>query len=185
MIWTADLRTGISILLNGRLYEVVEADHVKPGKGAAFVRTRLRDMETGSLMSQTFKGEQKVEQAIVTERKMEYLYRAGDLYYFMDTSSYEQVSLPESQVQHMVSYLKENCEVTFRMYKDRIVGVSLPDTVVLRVAQTGPGVRGDTATGGSKPATLETGVTIQVPLFVNTGDAVKVDTRSGQYLVRV
>lgn len=175
----------MTIHYNGRICEIVAYQHVKPGKGGAFVRVKLRDIQTGQVIDQTWKGEQKVEQAILRDRRFEYLYRDGNLYHFMDLETYEQTPLPPDMIGERSEFLKENMQVSITFSGDAVVGVKLPDFAELKVAETPPGDRGDTATGGAKPATLETGANIRVPLFVNVGDVIKVDTRSGAYVERV
>lgn len=185
MISTNDLKKGMTILLDGKICEVVDYQHVKRGRGGAFMRVRLRDIQTGLSVEQTFKGEQKVQQAFLAAKSMTYLYRDSHLFHFMDNEKYEQVSLPEEMLHGLVDFLSEGIEATFTMHDNDIVGVKLPDTIELEVKETSPGFKGDTVSGSSKPATLETGATIQVPFFIEVGDKVKVDTRTGAYLERV
>ena len=185
MISTNDLRPGMTIVHGGRLCDVLEYQHVKPGKGGAFVRVKLKDIETGQALDHTWKGEQKVEQAYLENRKLEYIYRDGNLFYFMDLETYDQMAIDGEKVTHLAEYMKENTEVTVTFHGDHIVGVKLPDFMALQVAKTDPGLKGDTATGGTKPATLETGAMVQVPLFINEGDVLKVDTRTGTYVERM
>ncbi len=184
MISTNDLRPGRTIVHGDRLCQVVEYHHVKPGKGGAFVRVKLRDIRTGQMLDHTWKGEQKVEQAFLETRRLEYLYREGDRFVFMDLETYDQIELGGDMVGPAAELMRENLQLEFTFHEGKVVGIKLPDFVVLKVAKTDPGVKGDTATGGSKPAALETGCTIQVPLFVNEGDAVKVDTRTVEYVGR-
>lgn len=185
MISVNNLRTGLTIEVDGELWEVLEFLHVKPGKGQAFVRTKLRNVRTGNVLDRTFKAGERVEQARVDNRPMQFLYRSGDEFVFMDTETYDQLSLPAQRLGDAVNYLKDNMEIFIKFYGDEAVGVDLPTTVDLQVTHTEPGLKGDTATGATKPATLETGLVVQVPLFVNVGDVVKVDTRTGEYLSRV
>jgi elongation factor P len=185
MISTNDLRPGITIMHRGEIHQVLEFQHVKPGKGGAFVRTKLKNLETGATIEYTYKGEQKVEQVILTDRKMEYLYRQGDSYYFVDLQTYEQVPLAAERLGARRDFLKENTEVLWRVAGKKIVEIILPDFVELEVAQTEPGLRGDTVSGSSKPARLETGLEVNVPLFIQEGDVVKLDTRTGEYVERV
>jgi elongation factor P len=185
MISTADFKNGLTIELDGDVYQIIEYQHVKPGKGGAFVRTRLKQLRTGNVFEKTFRSGYKVEQARVERRKMQFLYHTGDGFYFMDTENFDQIELTSAQVGDARDYLKEGLEVDVIMYRGELMGMDLPAAVQLKITQTDPGVRGDTATGGTKPAVLETGATIQVPLFLNIGDAVKVDTRTGAYLERV
>ncbi len=185
MISTNDLRPGITIMHRGAIHQVVEFQHVKPGKGGAFVRTKLKNLETGATVEHTFKGEKTVEQVILTDRKMEYLYRQGDTYYFMDLKTYEQTPLSAERLGGKRDFLKENTQVIWRVAEERIVDIVLPDFVGLEVAETEPGLRGDTVSGSSKPARLETGLEVTVPLFIEKGDVVRLDTRTGEYVERV
>jgi len=184
-ISTADFRTGLTIETDGGIFQIIEFQHVKPGKGGAFVRTRLRNIRTGAVVDKTFRAGERMEQAPIERRAMQFLYRAGDDFVFMDQETFDQISLPAERVGEGVTYLKPDAEVLVMMFGEEILGVELPHTVELRVTQTDPGLRGDTATGGSKPATLETGAVANVPLFINEGDLIRVDTRSGRYLERV
>lgn len=180
-----DLRSGMTILLGGKVHQVLEAQHIKPGKGGAFSRVKLKNLETGTIIDQTFRAAEKVEQAIVERKALEYLYRTGEQFVFMDPETYEQIHLSVDRVQRIVGFLKENTEVNVTMHAGQVIEISLPTFLVLEVAETDPGVRGDTATGGSKPAKLETGGVVKVPLFINVGDKVRIDTRTGEYLERV
>lgn len=184
MISVNDLRNGITIEVEGDIYTVVEFLHVKPGKGAAFVRTKLKNIKSGGVVERTFRAGEKVPQAVIERREMQYLYQSGDQYTFMDTENYEQLTLDGELIGPGVNFLKENLNVYVSLYQGKAIGVELPNTVELVVLETDPGVRGDTATNASKPARLETGYTLQVPLFINEGDKLKIDTRSGQYLGR-
>lgn len=184
MISTNDFRTGLTIELEGDVYTVVEFQHVKPGKGSAFVRTKLKNRRTGAVVERTFRAGEKVPRAHIEKRQMQYLYHEGDQYTFMDTENYEQIILNEDQLDDAIKYLKDNMTLDIMFYQGQPMGVELPNTVILTVVETEPGVRGDTATGATKPATLETGAVVQVPLFVNVGDALIIDTRSGQYVQR-
>lgn len=185
MIDTSDFRNGLSIILDGQLYTIIEFQHVKPGKGGAFVRTRLRNLQTGAVLDKTFRAGERMEQAVIDRRSMTYQYNQDDDYYFMDMESYEQHPVPTALLGDRVKYLKDNTEVEAQFHGERIIGVEIPFFMQLEVTQTDPGIKGDTASGGSKPATLETGAVIQVPLFVNVGDRIKVDTRTDAYLERV
>lgn len=184
MISTNDFRNGVTIELDGEVYQVVEFQHVKPGKGSAFVRTRLKNVRTGAVLERTFNAGERVPRAHVDRREMQYLYRTGDQYTFMDLESYEQISLSAEVLDDALHFLKENMTVGILQYEGRVIGVDLPNSVELKVVDTEPGLRGDTATGGTKPATLETGYVVRVPLFVNVGDVVVVDTRTGEYVSR-
>ncbi|MBC7344050.1 MAG: elongation factor P [Clostridia bacterium] len=185
MISVNDFRTGLTIEVDGEVFMVIEFMHVKPGKGSAFVRSKLRNLRTGAVIERTFRAGEKVNTAHIDRRKMQYLYNDGQEYVFMDTENYEQLSLGREKLEDAVKYLKENMVIDVLMYQNETIGIELPNTVDLRVVDTEPGIRGDTATGGSKTAVLETGAVVQVPLFVNVGDVVKVDTRTGDYVERV
>ncbi|MBE3555971.1 MAG: elongation factor P [Firmicutes bacterium] len=185
MISSNDFRPGVNIEVDGELWQVVEFQHVKPGKGSAFVRTKLKNLKTGAVQERTFRAGEKVPRAAVETREMQYLYNDGEYYTFMDTNSYEQIQIPASQLEYERKFLKENTNVYVVMYDGNPIGVDLPNFVELEVVETDPGLRGDTATGGSKPATVETGYTVQVPFFINRGDRIRIDTRTGEYLERV
>jgi elongation factor P len=181
---TNDLRNGMALDLPDGLFSVVEFQHVKPGKGGSFVRTKLRNIRTKAVVEKTFRGDEKVEQALIDKREMQYLYRDGDQYVFMDNSTYDQMHVESSSLGDATSYLKEGDSAVLEMYDGEIVDVDLPAAVELTVAETDPGIQGDRVSGARKPATLETGRVLQVPLFVNPGDRIKVDTRSGEYITR-
>jgi elongation factor P len=181
---TNDLKNGMSLDLPEGLFSVVEFQHVKPGKGGAFVRTKLKNVRSGAVIERTYRADEKLEQAIIDKRDMQFLYRDGSDYIFMDTTSYEQLQADPGLLGTAPDYLKEGDEVNLQMYNGEIVGVDLPASVELKVAETEPGEKGDRVSGARKPATLETGLVVQVPLFVNTSDVIKVDTRSGEYLTR-
>ncbi len=183
-ISTADFRTGLTIEYNGDIFQIIEFQHVKPGKGGAFVRSKLRNLRTGAVIDKTFRAGERMEQAVIRRTPMQCLYRAGDDYVFMDMETFDQITLDQKTLGDNVKYLKPDMEVAIITYGDETLGVELPNTVELKVAQTEPGLRGDTASGGSKPATLETGAVVTVPLFINEGDLIRVDTRSGKYLER-
>jgi elongation factor P len=185
LIDTSDFRNGLSILLDGEIYQIVEFQHVKPGKGGAFVRTRLRNLRANSVLEKTFRAGEKMEQAILERKKMNFLYHQENEYVFMDMETYDQVAVPPSAIGPAVKYLKDNTEVEVMSHNGRIIGVELPFFMELEVIETDPGLRGDTASGGSKPATIETGAVVNVPLFVNIGDRIRVDTRTDTYLERV
>jgi elongation factor P len=185
MYSTAEFKKGLKIELDGVPYTIVDFQHVKPGKGGAFVRTKLKSLLTGRVLDQTFRSGEKVKKPDLMEREMQYLYREGDSFCMMDNETYEQIMLTEEQVGEARLYLTDNLDVKILFFNQQPVGVDIPLFVELEVAQTEPGVKGDTAAGGTKPATLESGVTIQVPLFINEGDRVKVDTRTGNYIERV
>ncbi len=181
---TNDLKNGMTLDLAEGLFSVVEFQHVKPGKGGAFVRTRLKNVRTGAVLDRTWRADERLEQAIVDKREMQLLYRETDRYVFMDITTYDQLEVRPTALGDAARWLKDGDSAVLQLYKGEVVGVDLPAAVELTVAQTEPGVQGDRVSGAKKPATLETGVTVQVPLFVNVGDRVKVDTRSGEYLTR-
>src|SRR2546425_7921720 len=181
---TNDLKRGMTLDLDGTLYQVIEFQHVKPGKGGAFVRTKLRNVKSGAVIDRTFNAGVNVGLAIVERKEMQYLYRDGDEFVFMDTDSYEQHRVPSAVLGNAANYLTEGMSAIVAVHEGNAIAVELPASVVLRVARTDPGVRGDRVSGALKPSTLETGFVVQVPLFVEEGDLVKVDTRSGQYLTR-
>ena len=181
---TNDLRNGMALDLPDGLFTVVEFQHVKPGKGGAFVRTKLRNARTKAVIERTFRGDEQVEQAVIDKREMQFLYRDGQDYVFMDNVSYDQLQVPESTLGSAASYLKEGDSAVMQMYDNEIVDVDLPAAVELTVTETEPGLQGDRVSGARKPATLETGLVVQVPLFVNPGERIKVDTRTGEYLTR-
>jgi elongation factor P len=183
-ISTNDLKNGMSLDLPEGLFSVVEFQHVKPGKGGAFVRTKLKNVRSGAVLERTYRADEKLQQAVIDKREMQFLYVDGDQYVFMDTETYDQLTTPKSGLGDAANYLKESDSAVLQMYEGEIVGVDLPAAVELSVTETEPGVQGDRVSGARKPATLETGLVIQVPLFVNIGDRVKVDTRSGEYLTR-
>ena len=185
MITSSELRKGLTIELEGTLYQVLDYQHIKMGRGSAQVRLKLRDIHAGHTIERTFQSSEKFTRARLDYHSMQYLYNDGDLYYFMDEENFEQMPLSASQLGDALNYLKEGMSLQVLSYKDELMGVELPTAVELEVIETGSGFKGDTATAGNKPAELETGITIQVPLFVNKGDIIKVDTRSGSYLERV
>lgn len=185
MISTNDFHNGLTIELDGEVYTIVEFQHVKPGKGAAFVRSKLKNLRTGSIAEKTFRAGEKVAKAHLEKKEVEFLYREGDDLVVMDTENFEQLTLTKEQVGDKGKYIKENDRFTVVFYQGQLFGVEIPYSVELKVAETEPGVKGDTASGGSKPATMETGVVVQVPFFINEGDVIKIDTRSGEYLERV
>jgi elongation factor P len=184
MISVNDFRTGLTIEVDGGIWRVLDFQHVKPGKGAAFVRSKLRNLRTGAIQEKTFRGGEKVAKAQIENRTMQYLYANGDLHVFMDTQSYEQTELPASSIEYELKFLKENMNVAIQTYQGETIGVELPNTVELKVAETEPGIKGDTASGGTKPATLETGLTVQVPFFINEGDVLIINTEESKYISR-
>ncbi|KYQ87726.1 MULTISPECIES: elongation factor P [Thermoactinomyces] len=184
MISVNDFRTGLTIELDNDVWQVMEFQHVKPGKGAAFVRSKLRNLRNGNIQERTFRAGEKVPRAMVETREMQYLYESGGEYTFMDNETYEQITLPKERLEYELNFLKENMNIQIMVYKGETIGIQLPNTVELEVVETEPGIKGDTATGGSKPAKLSTGFTVQVPLFINEGDRLIIDTRSGEYVSR-
>lgn len=184
MISVNDFKTGLTIEVDGDIWRVMEFQHVKPGKGAAFVRSKLRNLRSGNVNEKTFRAGEKVAKAQIDNKRMQYLYANGDDHVFMDNETFEQIELPTKQIEEELNYLKENMEVHVIQYKEEVLGVEVPATVVLEVAETEPGIKGDTASGGSKPAKLETGLTVQVPFFVNIGDKLIINTGEGEYVSR-
>lgn len=179
---TNDLKNGMTLDLSEGLFSVIEFQHVKPGKGGAFVRTKLRNVRTGAVLERTYRADEKLEQAIVEKREMQLLYREGEQYVFMDNTSYEQLQVAAAALGSQARYLKDGDSAVLQLFRGEVVDVDLPAAVELTVSETDPGLQGDRVSGARKPATLETGHVVQVPLFVTTGDRVKVDTRSGEYL---
>ena len=185
MISVNDLKTGLTLELDNGLWNVVEFLHVKPGKGSAFVRTKLKNAQTGQVVEKTFRAGEKVAKAMLDRREMQYLYKEGADYVMMDNESYEQLNVAEAQIGDGIKYLKENMIIQILMHNGRIIGVDIPSHVELEVIDTPPAEKGNTAQGGTKPATLETGAVVNVPFFVSNGDKIRVDTRTNQYLDRV
>jgi elongation factor P len=184
-ITTNDLKNGMTLDLPEGLFQVIDFQHVKPGKGGAFVRTTLRNTRTGAVVDRTFRGAEKVEQAKIDKREMQYLYAEGEEFVFMDNTTYDQLNVSPATLGSAANYLVEGANALLMMYKDEIVGVEIPASVELDVTETEPGLQGDRSSAGRKPATVQTGLVVQVPLFVNVGDRIKVDTRSGDYMTRV
>ncbi len=185
MISTNDFKTGITIELDGEVYTVVYFQHVKPGKGPAFVRSKLKNIRTGATIDKTFRAGEKVGRAHVERREMQYLYRSGESMVFMDTETFDQINFPVEELGDTVRFLKENMMIYVMEYKGDTIGIELPNFVELAVVETEPGLRGDTVSGATKRAVLESGAEVQVPLFVEEGNVIKVDTRSGEYMERV
>ena len=181
---TNDLKNGMTLQLEGGLFQVVEFQHVKPGKGGAFVRTTLKNVRSGAVVDRTFRAAEKVEQARLDKREMQYLYKDGSDFVFMDNESYDQINVAPTVLGDSANFLTEGMSAILQMFGDEIVGTELPASVELAVTDTEPGIQGDRVSGARKPATLETGHVLQVPLFVNVGDRLKVDTRSGEYITR-
>lgn len=184
MISVNDFKTGLTIEVDGGIWRVLDFQHVKPGKGAAFVRSKLKNLRTGAVQEKTFRAGEKVAKAQIDKRKMQYLYANGDQHVFMDVESYDQIELPEAVIEYELKFLKENMEVHIMMYQSETLGVELPNTVELEVTETEPGIKGDTASGGTKPAVMETGLTVQVPFFVNQGDRLIINTSEASYVSR-
>ncbi len=185
MISAGDFRNGITIELEGNIYQIIEFQHVKPGKGAAFVRTKLKNIKSGGVVEKTFRPTEKCPQARIDRKDMQYLYSDGDLYYFMDVETYDQIPIASDLIGDALKFVKENEMVKICSHNGNVFAVEPPLFVELVVTETEPGVKGDTATGATKPATVETGATVYVPLFVNQDDTIKIDTRTGEYLSRV
>ena len=184
MISAGDFRNGITIEYDNNVYQIIEFQHVKPGKGAAFVRTKLKNIKSGGVVEKTFRPTEKCPQARIDRKDMQYLYEDGDLYYFMDTETYDQVALNSETVGDALKFVKENETVKICSHNGNVFSVEPPLFVELAITETEPGFKGDTAQGATKPAIVETGATVMVPLFVETGDKIKIDTRTGEYLSR-
>jgi elongation factor P len=184
MITAGDFRKGLTVEWEGGVWVIVDFQHVKPGKGAAFVRTKIKNIMTGAVLERTFNPTDRMPRALIETKEMQYLYNDGDLYYFMDTESFEQIPLTQEQVEDAIPFVKEETNVTVRFFKGSAFSVAAPNFVELKVVNTEPGFKGDTASNTTKPATVETGYTVQVPLFVETGDTLRIDTRTGEYMER-
>ena len=184
MISANDLRKGVTFVYNGDVYQVIDFQHVKPGKGAAFVRTKIRSIMNGGAKDVTFNPNEKFENAVITTKEMQYLYNDGQLYYFMDPESFEQIGIEKENVEDAIIYVRENDSVQIKFYQGKPFQIDPQNFVELKVVKTEPGIKGDTATNVTKPAEVETGAVINVPIFVNEGDVIKIDTRSGEYLSR-
>lgn len=185
MISVNDFRTGSTIEVENDIWRVVEFQHVKPGKGAAFVRSKLRNLRTGHIQEKTFRAAEKVKRAHVERQAMQYLYESGDMRVFMNMESFNQIEIPFNQIEDELKFLKENLAVDVLIFEDEVVGLELPKSIELTVVETDPGIKGNTVSGGSKPAVLETGLTVQVPLFINVDDQIVVNTTEGKYVSRV
>lgn len=185
MVSASDFKKGLTFEMDGDVFVVVDFQHVKPGKGSAFVRAKIRNIMTGSLVERTFKPEDKFPKAMIETKEMQYLYNDGTLYYFMDPETFDQIPLGLEKVEDAIMYIKENMTATIKFFKGSAFSVDPPNFVELLITECDPGVKGDTATGASKPATVETGAVITVPLFVNLGDTIRIDTRTGEYMSRV
>ena len=184
MITAGDFRKGITVEWDGGVWNIVDFQHVKPGKGAAFVRTKLKNIMTGAVIERSFNPTDKMPRAIVETKEMQYVYNDGELYYFMDVETYEQLPLSADQVEDAIPFVKEGTNVTVKFFKGAAFSVAAPNFVEMEVTDTEPGFKGDTASNTYKPATIETGFTLQVPLFINTGDMIRIDTRTGEYMER-
>ncbi len=184
MISAGDFRNGITVEMDGNVYQIIEFQHVKPGKGAAFVRTKLKNIKSGGVIEKSFRPTEKFPQARIDRKDMQYLYSDGDLYYFMDVENYEQIGLNAEQIGDALKFVKENEMVKICSHNGNVFAVEPPLFVELEITETEPGFKGDTATGATKPATVETGAVVYVPLFVDQGDRIKIDTRTGEYLSR-
>jgi elongation factor P len=180
-----EIKSGLTVLVDDQVYMVIETQHVKPGKGAAFVRAKMKNFKNGSIQERTFRGDEKVEEAFVEERKLQYQYVSGGMYHFMDQDNFEEIMVSEDNLGDKKKFLKDSLEITGYFYKNETLGINLPNFIEFIIVNTEPGIRGDTAKSGTKPAQIETGATVQVPLFINTGDKIKIDTRSGGYIERV
>ena len=185
MISTNDFHTGVTVEIDGQPWVVVDFQHVKPGKGSAFVRAKIKNVITGAVLERTFNAGEKLPKALIERKEAQFLYAVGDEFTLMDTATYEQITVRRGDLGNGAQYLKENMNVSVLSYDNRVIGVEVPNFVELEVVETDPGFKGDTATGGTKPAKLETGAVVKVQLFVNTGDVLKVDTRTGTYIERV
>ena len=185
MYSTSDIRKGLRIEIGNEPFSIIDFLHVKPGKGGAFIRTKLKNLKTGSVIDKTFRSGEKLKKADLEEKEMQYLYNDGDSYHFMDNETYEQFSLPANKIEYEKNFLKENTNVKVLFFKGDAISIELPTFVELEVTHTEPGLKGDTASSASKPATLETDYTLNVPLFINIGDILKIDTRTGEYVERV
>lgn len=184
MLSAGEFRKGVTVEIDGQVWVVVDFQHVKPGKGAAFVRTKIKNVMTGAVLERTFNPTEKLPKAMVEKREMQYLYNDGSLWYFMDNETFEQLPLNHEQVEDAIPYMKENMDVTIKFFKGIAFSVEPPNFVVLTITETEPGFKGDTATAGNKPAIVETGAKIMVPLFINSGDVIRIDTRTGEYMER-
>ena len=184
MISTSDFRTGTTVTIDGDAWQVIDFQHVKPGKGAAFVRAKIRNLCTGAVIERTFNPADKMPKAVIDRREMEYLYESDGVHIFMDTASFEQAELDKNTLGNSLNFIKENNKIHVMIYDGKIIGVDMPVAVELIVVETDPGIRGVTATGGTNPATMDTGYVVKVPLFINVGDKLRIDTRTGEYLER-
>ncbi len=180
-----EVKAGLTIFVDNITWLVIDTEHVKPGKGAAFVRVKMRNLKNGSVQEKTFRGDEKIEEAFVEEKKLQYTYASGEFYHFMDQENFEEIIISKNHVAEKAKFLKDNLEVSAYFYKDDFLNINLPNFIEFTVRHTEPGIKGDTAKSGTKPAEIDTGATVLVPLFINTGDKIKVDTRTGQYVERI
>lgn len=185
MLMAGDFRKGVTVEIDGQVWSIADFQHVKPGKGAAFVRTRLKNVMTGAVLERTFSPTDKYPRAHIETKEMQYLYNDGELYYFMDTETYEQIPLNKSEVEDMIHFVKENENVSVKFFKGKAFSVEAPNFVEMEIVDTEPGFKGDTASNTTKPATTETGYVVNVPLFINIGDHIRIDTRTGEYMERM
>lgn len=184
MLSINELKSGLTILVDNQVYLIIETQHVKPGKGSAFVRTKLKNIKTGLILEKTFRSEE-IEEAFLEQHKLQFLYPSGSSYVFLDQENFEEVPINKDVLKEKVKFLKDNIEATAYSYKGEILNIELPNSIEVKIIETEPGVRGDTAKSGTKPAKIETGAIIQVPLFINIGDTIKIDTRTGEYTERI
>ncbi|MDL2281097.1 elongation factor P [Selenomonadales bacterium OttesenSCG-928-I06] len=184
MISTSDFRNGVTIEIDGGVWQIVDFQHVKPGKGAAFVRAKIKNVQTGAILERTFNPNEKLPRARIEKQNMQYLYESDNSYTFMNNETYEQVAMTTDQLGDALKFLKENMDISVVFFQGNVIGVELPTSVELKVVETDPGIKGDTATGGSKQAVLETGHTVRVPLFIEVGEVLRIDTRTGDYIER-
>lgn len=180
-----EIKSGVTILVDGQPHLVIETQHVKPGKGAAFVRAKVKNLKNGAIQEKTFRGDEKIEAAFIETRRLQYLYSSGDVYHFMDQDNFEEISISEQNLQDRKKFLKDTLEIIAYFYKNGILSIDLPNFIEFKIIHTEPGIKGDTAKSGTKPAQIETGANVAVPLFINTGDIIKVDTRTEEYVERV
>jgi len=180
-----DIKTGLTILVDGQAHIVLDTQHVKPGKGAAFVRAKVKNLKTGAIQERTFRGDEKIDEAFIDERKLQYLYASSHMYHFMDQQNFEEVAVSEDVLGDKMKFLKDNIEVVAYSYNSEILNVNLPNFIEVTIVHTEPGIKGDTAKSGTKPAEIETGAIIQVPLFIDNDDRIKIDTRTGGYVERI
>lgn len=180
-----EIKAGLTILVDDEVWLIIDTQHVKPGKGAAFVRAKMRNLKNSSVQEKTFRGDERIEEAFVEERKLQYLYSSGDVLHFMDQENFEEVAIAKDVIADKAKFLKDNLDVAAYFYKTDILNVNLPNFIEFTITHTEPGIKGDTAKSGTKPAQIDTGAVVQVPLFINTGDKIKLDTRSGEYVERI